>query len=127
MRGEVEIPHNIKISLICPGPVYSEMYSKLKEERGESLSMVSTIVINRVFLLTHSFHQIPMSTERCSELTIKGLYHNFDELWIAEQPILAIAYIHEHFPRIGRTFISKLIAKKRLENYYEFLKKKAIH
>lgn len=65
-----------------------------------------------------------MPTERCSSLTIKGLYHNFDEMWISEHPALSLAYLGEYFPRLARMITNKFIAKKRLENYYASLKLK---
>jgi hypothetical protein len=82
------------------------MYTRLKEERGDAL----TVKV--------------MPTERCSQLTLKGLYHDFDEMWIAEQPALAVAYLADHVPRLAKLFATKVIAKNRLTQYYAGLELK---
>jgi hypothetical protein len=82
------------------------MYTRLKEKRGDAF----TVKV--------------MPTERCSELTLKGLYHDFDEMWIAEQPSLAVAYFADNVPRLAKLFATKVIAKNRLAQYYAGLELK---
>lgn len=43
-----------------------------------------------------------MPTERCTELMLKGLYHDLDEMWISIQPALAGTYFATYFPAIFR-------------------------
>ncbi len=96
--------YNIHVSIVCPGPVFSEMFTRLVEERGKALAVKA------------------MPTDRCTSLMLKGIYHNFDEMWIAEHPALLVAFINEHFPKIGRLIASKFIVKKRMELFYSTVK-----
>lgn len=43
-----------------------------------------------------------MPTERCSELILKGLHHDVDEMWISEQPALAASYVATYMPYVFR-------------------------
>ena len=43
-----------------------------------------------------------MSTERCAELMAIGIANQLDEIWISDQPILAVTYMAQYMPTIAR-------------------------
>ena len=55
-----------------------------------------------------------MSTERCTSLVLKGLYYNFDEMWIVGQPLLITCHIYDHFPWLGRQMLKYLLGPMRV-------------
>ena len=58
-----------------------------------------------------------MSTERFSTMTLKGLYHNFDELWIAQQPSLFIVYLTQYFPRLAYFVVTNFLTRLQYKSY----------
>lgn len=55
-----------------------------------------------------------MPTQRFVDLMMKGLYANFDEMWISEQPYLLFTYVSVYTPWIGRQ-INKFVGPKRVQ------------
>ncbi|KAJ4721616.1 Dehydrogenase/reductase SDR family member 7 like [Melia azedarach] len=42
-----------------------------------------------------------VSSERCAELTIIASTHGLKEVWISNQPVLAVMYLVQDMPTIG--------------------------
>lgn len=85
LRSEVA-GDNITVSIVCPGPVESEIH-----------------------LTTYRKQDTPpapegkkMSTLRCIELVMRGLYYKVDEMWISDQPFLFFTYLNVYFPWVSR-------------------------
>lgn len=93
LRSEVSELYNISITIACPGPVESEIHDKLVKDSslpGEQ----------RVQMMT---------TQRCSDLILTGLYHKLSYLWIADFTYVSAAYLAQYTPGFGR-FIVKTFA-----------------
>lgn len=109
LRSEISNIHNIQVTIICPGPVESEI--SLKSLRDPSLPV--------------QVEGKKMATIRCSELILKGLYHNLDEMWIAGQPFLLFTYLTQYLPGVSRLYASKIAGPARIralsqgENIYD--------
>lgn len=48
-----------------------------------------------------------MPTERCTSLILKGLYYKLEEMWISEQPFLAMTYMVDYAPALSRAVMKK--------------------
>ena len=90
--------YNVKVSIVCPGPVESEISSKSyrnpalpKQEEGKK-----------------------MPTERCTHLIAKGLYHDIDEMWISDQPFLFFTYLTNYAALISRKIFTKIAGPARI-------------
>jgi dehydrogenase/reductase SDR family protein 7 len=88
----------VKVSIVCPGPVESEISAKAhrnpalpKQDEGKK-----------------------MPTERCTELIMKGLYYDMDEMWISEQPFLVMTYLTAYMPALARTLMVKYFGPARV-------------
>lgn len=98
LRTEVS-EHNISVSIICPGPVESEIHlTTIKNPENPTQDEGDK-----------------MSTARCTSLVVKGLFYRFEEMWISEQPILALAYVNVYMPWISRQIMSKVAGPKRVK------------
>lgn len=55
-----------------------------------------------------------MSTDRCTSLIIKGLYHGIEEMWISRNPVLLIAHVTQYLPTLSRKIFKHVIGPARL-------------
>lgn len=85
----------IKVTVVCPGPIRT--------------SNVSGATASR-----HVSSQKYVSSERCAELTIIAATHGLKEVWISNQPVLAVMYLVQYMPTIGYWLMDK-IGGKRVE------------
>lgn len=82
---------NIRISLLCPGPVYTNFLAESFTNRdGEKFGQVHSSSDNR------------MTAERCAHLFAVALANNLDEAWMAPFPIVPMAYLFCYFPNVAR-------------------------
>lgn len=95
LRSEIA-DTGVTVSIICPGPVESEIH-----------------------LTTHKNPENPptnegkkMTTLRCVELILRGLYYHVDEMWISEHPFLLFTYLNTYAPWTSRA-IMKLMGPMR--------------
>lgn len=108
LRSEVST-HNVKVSIICPGPVESEISEKTlrnpnrpKQHEGKK-----------------------MATDRCTSLILKGLFHDQDEMWISDHPFLLFTYLAQYLPGLARWYGSHVAGPARVraitngENIYD--------
>lgn len=109
LRSEISGVHNVQVSVICPGPVESEI--SLKSLRDPTLPV--------------QVEGKKMATVRCSDLILKGLWHGLDEMWIAGQPFLLFTYLTQYLPGVSRFYATKIAGPARIralsqgENIYD--------
>jgi dehydrogenase/reductase SDR family protein 7 len=109
LRSEMSGVHNVQVSLVCPGPVESEI--SLKSLRDPNLPV--------------QVEGKKMPTVRCSSLVLKGLWHGLDEMWIAHQPFLLFTYLTQYLPGLSRLYATKIAGPARIraltqgENIYD--------
>ncbi len=65
-----------------------------------------------------------MATDRCTSLIMKGLYYKLEEMWISEQPFLAMTYLVDYAPFLSRMMMKKfgqirVAALKSGKNIYD--------
>lgn len=91
LRTERMANPELKVSLLCPGPVFTNFLSQsFTSKDGELYGQDTSPTDNR------------MTAERCAHLFGVALANNLDEAWMAPFPILPIAYLFSYFPNIAR-------------------------
>ncbi|KAH9492895.1 Dehydrogenase/reductase SDR member 7 [Bulinus truncatus] len=96
----MEMGNNIDVTLICPGPVFSNLFKQAATgKHGELLGREMDSSEKR------------MSTERCAYLSCVAIANKMYEVWISQQPILLLTYLFIFFPDFGKWFSAKLGAK----------------
>ncbi|XP_028677277.1 dehydrogenase/reductase SDR family member 7 isoform X1 [Erpetoichthys calabaricus] len=104
LRTELADTPNIIISNVLPGPVQSDIVQNaFTEELGK-----------RVPVMTDQSYK--MSTQRCVRLILVAMANNLEEVWIADQPFLAVQYLWQYTPTWARWITSKL-GKRRVVNF----------
>ncbi|XP_012937180.1 dehydrogenase/reductase SDR family member 7 [Aplysia californica] len=92
---------NIEVTLICPGPTFSQLYLTAATERlGETLGLRMEKTQKR------------MSTSRCAYLSCVAMANQVSEAWIMQQPVLLTAYIIQYAPVLGRWLLKKFGPKQ---------------
>ncbi|XP_077228367.1 uncharacterized protein LOC143861315 [Tasmannia lanceolata] len=79
----------IKVTVVCPGPI------ETSNGTGASSSEQSASSGKRV------------TSERCADLTIIAATHGLKEVWISNQPVLAVMYLVQYMPTIGYWLMDK--------------------
>lgn len=98
VRAEMEVLNNISVSIVCPGPVESE-----------------------IGMHAHKDPTLPppnegqkMSADRAATLMLRGLYHRLPEVWVIYQPILLLTYLCEYMPALYRRLSVHLVGPLRI-------------
>ncbi|KAJ1532338.1 hypothetical protein ONE63_000944 [Megalurothrips usitatus] len=103
LRTERMTNPEIRISLLCPGPVFTNFLSQsFTNKDGESFGQDVSPTDNR------------MTAERCAHLFAVALANNLDEAWMAPFPVVPIAYLFSYFPNIARG-VAYLMGVKRFQ------------
>jgi len=97
LRAEVA-GNNVSVSLVCPGPVESEIAEKAHRNPNNPTQDEGK----------------KMPTERCTELMAKGMYHRVEEIWISHQPFLLFTYVSQYMPRVSRV-LAKILGPARVK------------
>ncbi|CAN1262104.1 Dehydrogenase/reductase SDR family member 7 [Linum perenne] len=84
----------IKVTVVCPGPIATGFGSSNSEKKV--------------------FVQRRLSSDRCAELTIIAASHGLKEVWISNQPVLAVMYLVQYMPSIGWWLMDK-IGERRVQ------------
>ncbi|XP_010258509.1 PREDICTED: dehydrogenase/reductase SDR family member 7 isoform X2 [Nelumbo nucifera] len=94
LRSELS-QKGIKVTIVCPGPIDTTNGSgaSTSGQRGSSEHV---------------------SSERCAELIIIAATHGLKEVWISDQPVLAVMYLVQYMPTIGYWLMDK-VGKNRVE------------
>ncbi|KAL5008390.1 hypothetical protein ScPMuIL_013971 [Solemya velum] len=100
------IQYNIDVSVVCPGPVHSNLLQySFTEKSGEFYGKAWSKDENR------------MTTSRCAELIGIMMANKLGEGWISPQPILALMYFNQYLPwpfqRVFTRMGMKAVAKMR--------------
>ncbi|KAI8784628.1 dehydrogenase/reductase SDR family member 7 [Biomphalaria glabrata] len=97
--------HNIDVTVICPGPVVSQILEHAVGGRqGEAVQ--KGLDMN----LSH------MSTERCAYLSCVAIANRMYEVWITQNPILIVTYIYMFLPDLGKWMTLKAGLKRMLKD-----------
>ncbi|KAK7493077.1 hypothetical protein BaRGS_00015598 [Batillaria attramentaria] len=89
LRMEV-FQENISVSLVCPGPVFSDLYiHALTGKIGEELGIEMKPDDHR------------MATNRCSQLIAIAMANQLDEAWISMHPELSYLYLNQVALKVG--------------------------
>lgn len=80
----------IKVTILCPGPI------ETSNGFGSTTSGKKGTFERRV------------SSERCAELTIIAATHGLKEVWISDQPVLAVLYLVQYMPTVGYWLMDKI-------------------
>uniref|UniRef100_A0A3Q3D0M6 Dehydrogenase/reductase (SDR family) member 7 n=1 Tax=Haplochromis burtoni TaxID=8153 RepID=A0A3Q3D0M6_HAPBU len=104
LRPELTDYPKILISMVCPGPVQSQIISNVfTEELNKPVASVGS-----------QEHKMP--TSRCVHLMLVGIANGVKEMWIAQQPFLLFYYAWQYAPTFA-WFITDLLGRKRVQNF----------
>jgi dehydrogenase/reductase SDR family member 7 len=90
---------NVSVTVVCPGPVVSEIST--------------TSFVNPNYPRQEEGQKMP--TARCAQLTLRGVYHKLPELWISEEPVLAMAYVTQYLPYVSKLLFTKILGPARVK------------
>jgi dehydrogenase/reductase SDR family protein 7 len=108
LRSEV-FAHGVGVLVVCPGPVKSEIVENAI--RGDTSSLTGKQVYEQ--------DENIMTTERCTQLILKALHYKYDEVWLSDQPFLAITYLSVYAPWITRQLMKHFIGPSRVRAFIE--------
>ncbi|KAK9511480.1 hypothetical protein O3M35_000126 [Rhynocoris fuscipes] len=97
-----KIDSQISVTLLCPGPVFSNFLSQcFTENPGE------------IFGKNVSEDDRRMETSRCAYLSAVAIVNRVDEAWMGLFPIIPLTYIIVYYPNITKFFL-KYIGNRRI-------------
>ena len=102
--------YGIRVTMACPGPVYSRILENLYTETLGKTQNLET---------ENSKHKHRMKTSRCAQLMAVAIVSHLDEVWICRQPLLSLYYLNQYLPTITRKLMSRLVTKERLNKFRE--------
>ncbi|KAM4724161.1 dehydrogenase/reductase SDR family member 7 [Anableps anableps] len=104
LRTELTDFPNILISMVCPGPVQSEIVNNaFTEELNKPVAVVGS-----------QEHKMP--TSRCVRLMLVGIANSVKEMWIAQQPFLLFYYAWQYAPTAAWA-MTNMLGRKRVQNF----------
>lgn len=98
LRSEVAM-NGITISIICPGPVVSEISDKAHRDNSAPQTKEGG----------------KMPTARCTYLIAKAMSYKWAQVWISDQPYLALTYIAQYMPYLNNLLFTKIIGPGRVK------------
>lgn len=99
----IESFKNVKVTMLCPGPVFSRILeSSFTDQTG--------ILVNK----THPADSNRMSTQRCARLCFVAIVNRVSEAWISIQPVLTVCYLSRYIPQMVTLLYTKFIGEERL-------------
>ncbi|XP_008398264.1 dehydrogenase/reductase SDR family member 7 [Poecilia reticulata] len=104
LRTELTDFPNILISMVCPGPVQSDIVNNAFTED-----------LNKPVAIAGS-QEHKMSTSRCVRLMLVGIANGVKEMWIAQQPFLMFYYAWQYAPTVAWAMTNQL-GRKRVQNF----------
>lgn len=98
--------HNIHVTSVCPGPVFSEaLVHAFTDSADQSLGVIMDPSERR------------MTSERCASLIAVAIANRLDEVWVSPHPELLYLYLFQYFPsfakRIANIFGQDRVSKVR--------------
>ena len=94
MRAEV--PASMRITMVCPGPVQSEIALAAGVKEG---------------------NENKMPTGRAAELMLSATYHGFMEAWISPHPPLLFLYLGQYLPSVTAYISARGPGRARVEAF----------
>lgn len=99
----VEGYKNIKVTLLCPGPVFSRILeTSFTEQPG--------VQVNK----SHAPDSKRMSTERCAKLCFVAIINRVNVAWISIQPVLTVCYLSQYLPNVLQLIFTKFMTEEKL-------------
>ncbi|XP_069688763.1 dehydrogenase/reductase SDR family member 7-like isoform X2 [Periplaneta americana] len=95
-----KLESNISVTLLCPGPVFSNFLAESFTDRtGEKFGQSVETTDRR------------MTTERCGYLCAVAIANKLEEAWMALSPIIPLYYVFVYYPNIRSLFLRYLGAR----------------
>lgn len=99
---------NVKVTLLCPGPVFSRILeTSFTEQPG--------VQVNK----SHEPDAKRMSTERCAKLCLTAIVNRVSVAWISIQPVLTCCYLSQYFPFALTLIFTKFMTEEKLKKIRE--------
>jgi len=95
---------NIAITLLCPGPVFSNLLQTAFTEKPDE-----------VYGQVWGSKDRRMATDRCARLCAVAIAHKVDEAWIAPYPFIAAFYAYQYCPGLTKKIMKKLGLKSMMK------------
>ena len=100
----LEAHQNVKVTLLCPGPVFSRILESAYTEKPG-------VQVNQ----SHSPDARRMSTERCARLCLTAIVNRVNVAWISIQPILVCCYLTQYLPSVFVLVMTKFMTEEKLK------------
>lgn len=94
---------NIKVTMLCPGPVFSRILETSYTEQAG-------VQVNK----SHDPDSTRMSTERCAQLCLTAIIHRVHVAWISIQPVLAVCYLQQYLPNVLTLIFTKFMTEEKM-------------
>jgi len=105
LRSE-KVGSGINISMLCPGPTFSEL-----------LQVAATETPNESFGESMTATDKRMTAERCAVLSLVAIANKIPESWICFKPVLLLMYANQYIPGVAKWALRllgpKFLAKVR--------------
>lgn len=102
LRSE-KLGSNLAVTLLCPGPVFSNFLSEsFTAKTGEKFSQSVDVNDKR------------MDTSRCATLCAVAIVNELEEAWMGLFPIVPLCYVLRYFPNLAQRLM-KIIGLKRFQ------------
>ncbi|XP_076244356.1 dehydrogenase/reductase SDR family member 7 [Calliopsis andreniformis] len=96
---------NIAVTLVCPGPVHSNILSEAcTEKSGQKYDLK---------MVENPKHKL--RTERCAVLMGIAIANKLQEVWISKSIIIQLIYLIVYYPNLGR-WVTKQLGKASLQH-----------
>lgn len=100
----IEAHKSVKVTLLCPGPVFSRILeTSFTEQPG--------VQVNK----SHPTDSARMSTERCAKLCFTAINNRVHVAWISIQPVLTCCYVSQYFPYLLFIIFTKFISDAKMK------------
>ncbi|KAG9510751.1 Histone deacetylase 6, partial [Fragariocoptes setiger] len=96
-------PKGIRITLFCPGPVFSRLLQS-------AFTAKAGATVNK----SHDENAKRMATDRCARLCVVAVAHKLNLSWITMQPILVFLYVERYFYELGTMVMTRMMTKEKL-------------
>jgi len=115
---QAECPDQIRIDIICPGPVNTDFHVNSAAERKTKK------VCDTAGSGTKSTSPLKMPTQRCVDLMMTTMARpgrTGREVWIAQQPTLTALYLQQFMPGLLSWTLRRVVGPKRVQLWQEGL------
>ncbi len=96
----------ITVSLMCPGPVSSDILSSALTENMEGHYIPEPVPANNIIFMTPA---------RCARIMLFAIANKLTESWICRQPILIFYYLNQYMPSTSSWLYSRAMNDNLME------------